>query len=110
MWRTCLDKTKSRKSSMDDSWLQDFQFLIATDDQLQEKLAHVCEILNEDSATTLEDWTPLPTSVTTANSAIKATIDECNAVPKEKATKKICHYARPRDEIRRQRIEQLTAT
>ncbi|KAH9113676.1 hypothetical protein LEN26_013113 [Aphanomyces euteiches] len=88
---------------MENPWLQDLQFLIATDDQLQEELVHVCEILEGVSATSLpDDSTPSPTSETFVNPEEKSSSE---------TTKRQRYYKRQRDEIHhlRQQVDQLTA-
>ncbi|CAK4716008.1 unnamed protein product [Aphanomyces euteiches] len=105
---------------MEDSWLQDLQFLIATDDQLQEELVHVCEILDEGATTAVqEDLTSSPASP--VSSPVHHTVDNKNDILKEtsksvKGTSKERvkpqrSSVRQREEIRclRQQVEQLTA-
>ncbi|CAK4128239.1 unnamed protein product [Aphanomyces euteiches] len=101
---------------MENPWLQDLQFLIATDDQLQEELVHVCEILEGVSATSLpDDSTPSPTSETFVNPVARDTTDDSEDAQEEKSssetTKRQRYYKRQRDEIHhlRQQVDQLTA-
>ncbi|KAG9407486.1 hypothetical protein AC1031_002203 [Aphanomyces cochlioides] len=101
---------------MEDSWLQDLQFLIATDDQLQEELVHECEILEGVSATSPpDDSTPSPTSESFVNTVARDTTDDSEDAQEEKSSsetaKRQRYYKRQRDEIHhlRQQVDQLTA-
>ncbi|RHY05943.1 hypothetical protein DYB25_011164, partial [Aphanomyces astaci] len=58
---------------MDDSWdvMKDLQFLIATDEQLQDELAQVCEILDSDQASTSVSCAPDEAATSAASSLLR---------------------------------------
>ncbi|KAH9067452.1 hypothetical protein Ae201684P_021609 [Aphanomyces euteiches] len=92
--------------SLEETWLQDLQFLIATDDHLQEELANVCEILNSDEAiTSPEAMTSSPTSSSTLDGSGSVEIqNERGNLPQEFAKVK----PKPQRTAVRQREEILS--
>ncbi|KAH9117205.1 hypothetical protein AeMF1_008984 [Aphanomyces euteiches] len=92
--------------SLEETWLQDLQFLIATDDHLQEELANVCEILNSDEAiTSPEAMTSSPTSSSTLDGSGSVEIqNERGYLPQEFAKVK----PKPQRTAVRQREEILS--
>ncbi|CAK4070883.1 unnamed protein product [Aphanomyces euteiches] len=87
------------------TWLDDLHLLIATDEQLQQELATVCELFDsDDSLSTVTDTTRRPETTTTAQST-----DDDNGATKRKKRKPT--YIRQQEEIRqlRQQVDHLTA-
>ncbi|KAG9407487.1 hypothetical protein AC1031_002204 [Aphanomyces cochlioides] len=98
---------------MEDSWLQDLHLLIATDDELQEELANVCEILDEDIALSFGE-SPSSSPISPEPGPTKSTVDkrrEGQEEARKETVKRQRSYIRQRDEIHhlRQQVDQLTA-
>ncbi|CAK4073486.1 unnamed protein product [Aphanomyces euteiches] len=95
-----------------ESWLQDLQLLIATDNQLTNELANVCELLGEEPAPIVSDFDG--SFVSKANKGHSTSRDKttCATANNSAKTKAQRFYLRQRDEIQtlRQEIEHLTAT
>ncbi|CAK4684046.1 unnamed protein product [Aphanomyces euteiches] len=95
-----------------ESWLQDLQLLIATDNQLTNELANVCELLGEEPAPIVSDFDG--SFVSKANKGHSTSRDKttCATANNSGKTKTQRFYLRQRDEIQtlRQEIEHLTAT
>ncbi|CAK4516441.1 unnamed protein product [Aphanomyces euteiches] len=98
---------------MEDSWLQDLHLLIATDDQLQEELANVCEILDEDIELSFGE-SPSSSPLSHEPRPTQSTVDkrrEGHEDARKETVKRQRSYIRQRDEIHhlRQQVDQLTA-